>query len=120
MEEGFYFYRSNNSKWMICWVRRGYVHFFGQVSQEVGNEYLTKHVEFGEMVQLPQPANYSIKCELCEKEIINDPYIEKVWKSIAKRLYWHTNCFVYIHPIGAFPPPIFLGALIEAYKTKSL
>lgn len=53
MKEGYFWYRegtSRNKKWYICHIKGGYVHFFGQVSQEIGNEYLTKCVTFGEEI----------------------------------------------------------------------
>jgi len=57
MKEGYYFYQVRNYKGhiskganQICWVYRGYVHFFGQVSQKIGNEYLTEYVVFGDMI----------------------------------------------------------------------
>lgn len=65
MKEGYYWYGvkkwAKNSLgqyvptetllWEICLVKNGYVHFFGQVSQEIGNEYLTKFVTFGAMIE---------------------------------------------------------------------
>ena len=51
MKEGYYWCRNKpDGKWTVCLVRGGYVNFFGLVSQEIGNEYLTKHVEFGQPV----------------------------------------------------------------------
>ena len=54
MREGYYTYRENHREayWSICVVRGGMVHFFGQCSQAVGNEYLTKYIEFGQQVIL--------------------------------------------------------------------
>ena len=52
LADGYYWYRvRGRDGWSICQVSSGYVHFFGQVSQEIGNEYLTQCVEFGERIE---------------------------------------------------------------------
>lgn len=57
MVEGFYWYRQLNwNFWHPCQVKSGYVHFFGQVSQKIGNEYLTEYVEFGPQIHYPEPS----------------------------------------------------------------
>lgn len=52
MEEGYYWYtnKKRRTDWEICQVKSGYVHFFGQVSQQIGNEYLTEYVAFGKKI----------------------------------------------------------------------
>ncbi len=53
MKEGYYWYRTTG-EWKICWVWGGYVHFFGEVGQKIGNDYLTKYVEFGDQIIPPE------------------------------------------------------------------
>ena len=56
MPDGYYWYRERTTApafghWKVCEVRNGYVHFFGQVSQPLGNAYLSQYVEFGPRVE---------------------------------------------------------------------
>lgn len=69
MEEGYYFYSSYTTghKWSICWVKSGYIHFFGQVSQKIGNEFLSKYVKFGEKIVIPQKRNRNKKKNIKSK-----------------------------------------------------
>ena len=56
MKDGYYWYREWNatkSLWRICLVRGRFVHFFGQVSQLILGEYVTKYIEFDE--RIPEP-----------------------------------------------------------------
>ena len=51
MDHGYYWFREKKwhaGRWEVCYVTGGYVNFFGL--EEIGNEYLTKHVEFGQPV----------------------------------------------------------------------
>lgn len=49
LSDGYYWYEVNDFQG-ICWVRGGYVHFFGEPSQKIGNEYLEEYVTFGDKI----------------------------------------------------------------------
>jgi len=55
MTDGYYWYRERQGAgfghWKVCLVSGGYAHFFGQVSQPLGNAYLSQYVEFGPRVE---------------------------------------------------------------------
>jgi len=61
MKPGYYWWRRFNSMikewsgWKPCEISGGYAHFFGEISQELGNEYLTRFVEFGPEI-VPPPS----------------------------------------------------------------
>lgn len=56
MKEGYRWFRVRHGSegWHICYVKKGYVHFFGEISQVIGNTYLSECVEFGDYIELPE------------------------------------------------------------------